>query len=112
MVGTTQRSSCSVVATSGSQDAGVWTTQPSALVTRPICSWTSTCWKVVKPPPPSSLGMLMASKPSSATRRRWASSSPSGSSPPASSASTSWGISSSARALAAAWISRSASDIG
>src|SRR5215211_1821741 len=37
---------------------------------------------------------------------------PSGSSPPPSSASTSWGSSSSARALAAAWISRSASDIG
>jgi hypothetical protein len=51
MVGTTQRSSCSGVATLGSQDAGVWTTQPRALVTRPICSWTSTCWKALKPAP-------------------------------------------------------------
>jgi hypothetical protein len=107
MVGSIQRSSCSALATLGSQEAGVCTTQPRALVTRPICSWTSTCWKAVNPPPPGSLGMLMASKPSSATRRRWAAASSAGSSPPASSAVTSWGTSSSARVLAAAWIARS-----
>ena len=28
--------------------------RPSALVTRPTCSWTSTCWSDVQPPPPSS----------------------------------------------------------
>jgi glycine/D-amino acid oxidase-like deaminating enzyme len=43
MAGRTYRSIWSVLATAGSQDGGVAATQPSALVTRPICSWTSTC---------------------------------------------------------------------
>ena len=42
--------------------------QPSALVTRPTCSWTSTCCRVVQPPPPSSLGMFVAQSPSSRAR--------------------------------------------
>jgi hypothetical protein len=58
------------------------------------------------------LGHVDGVELSSWTRRRWRFSSSADSSPSCSSASTSWGISSSTNALAAAWISRSASDIG
>ena len=43
-----------------SQDGGVATTQASALVTRPTCSWIRTCWSEVHPPPPTSFGMFAA----------------------------------------------------
>ena len=56
----------------------------SALVTRPTCSWTSTCCRVVQPPPPSSAGMLVAHSPSSRARAACAAVSSGGSSPPAS----------------------------
>ena len=43
-------------------------TQASALVTRPPCSWTSTCCSVVQPRPPYSVGMFVANSPSSIAR--------------------------------------------
>ena len=52
-------------ATAGAHAGGVWTHQPSALVTRPICSDTRTCWKIENPPPPRSFGMFIANRPSS-----------------------------------------------
>ncbi len=95
------------MATGGSQDGGVLATQPSALVTRPACSCTSTCWSVVQPPPPSPAGMLVAHRPSSRARAACAAVTPAGSSPPASSAVTSNGISSPENDAARFWMSRS-----
>ena len=40
--------------------AGVCTHQPSAFVTRPICSETRTCCSIVNPPPPRSFGRFIA----------------------------------------------------
>src|SRR5580692_198316 len=110
MAGRTYRSIWSRVATAGSQDGGVAATQPSALVTRPICSWTSTCCSEVQPPPPSSRGMFVECRPSSRTRLAWAAVTSAGSCPSARSASSSNGISSSANPRARAWICRSSSD--
>src|SRR5215475_2997569 len=109
MAGRTYRSIWSGVATAGSQDGGVDTAQASALVTRPTCSWTSTCWRVVHPPPPSSLGMFVAQIPSSRARVACAAARPAGSSPPASSACSSYGITPSAKVRARFWMSRSSS---
>src|SRR5213078_1646364 len=109
MAGRTYRSSWSSVATAGSQDGGVEATQPSALVTRPACSCTSTCCSAVHPPPPSSAGMLVAHRPSSRARAACAAVTSAGSSPPPSSAVTSKPISSSANAAARFCRSRSAS---
>src|SRR5215475_9512831 len=109
MAGRTYRSIWSGVATSGSQDGGVDAAQASALVARPTCSWTSTCWRVVHPPPPSSLGMFVAQIPSSRARVACAAARPAGSSPPASSACSSYGITSSAKVRARFWMSRSSS---
>src|SRR6266566_8332509 len=110
MAGRTYRSIWSRVATAGSQDGGVAATQPSALVTRPICSWTSTCCSEVRPPPPSSAGMFVAYRPSSRARLACAAVTSAGSSPPDRSASSSNGIRSSANPRARAWIWRSSSD--
>ena len=64
-------------------------TQPSALVTRPICSCTSTCCRAVQPPPPSSSGMFVACRPSSRARLACPAVTSAGSSPPDRSASSS-----------------------
>src|SRR5215471_13227037 len=109
MAGKTYNSIWPGVATSGSQDGGVDAAQASALVTRPTCSWTSTCWRVVHPPPPSSLGMFVAQRPSARARVAWAVARPAGSSPAASSAASSCGITSSAKMRARFWMSRSSS---
>src|SRR6266702_5217723 len=110
MAGRTYRSIWSRVATAGSQDGGVAATQPSALVTRPICSWTSTCRSEVQPPPPSSRGMFVECRPSSRQRGACAAVTAAGSAPSARSASSSNEISSSANPRARAWICRSSSD--
>ena len=65
--GTIHRSICRR-ADRGRPAGGVWTHQPSAFVTRPICSETRTCWNIVNPPPPSSVGMFIANRPSSFAR--------------------------------------------
>src|ERR1039457_6680535 len=107
------RTKCSIwygVATGGSHDGGVAATQPSALVTRPICSWTRTCCSVVQPPPPSSRGMLVDASPSSRARFACPATTSGGSSPPSSSASASNGMSSSAKVAARTWMARSPSD--
>src|SRR5215471_8505402 len=109
MAGRTYRSIWSGVATAGSQDGGVAATQPSALVTRPICSWTSTCCSEVQPPPPSSPGMFVEYRPSSRACLTCPAVTSGDSSPSARSASSSNGISSSANPRARAWIRRSSS---
>src|SRR3990170_2942281 len=113
MDGTIQRSSCSGETTSGAHAGGVCTHQPSAFVTRPICSDTRTCWKIVKPPPPRSFGMFIANRPSSIALRWCSCLTSSGICPPCSSACVSHGIrSSSTNRLAVSWILRSSSLIG
>ena len=53
------------VATSSIQEGPVETTQPRALVTRPVCSWMSACASMLYPGPPSLSGMLIDVKASS-----------------------------------------------
>ena len=78
--GAIHRSICSGVQTAGAQAGGVWTHQPSAFVTRPICSETRTCRSMLNPPPPSPSGMFIEDSPRSLACRTCAARTSAGSS--------------------------------
>ena len=77
-------------------------------MTRPPCSWTSTCWSVAEPAAADRGRHVGRGEPElDAHGPRGGAATPSGSSPSCASAYCSWGISSSAKPRARAWSSRS-----